>query len=315
MKKVLAFLAALTLVVSVTACGDRIRQENQSQTSSDTSSDTSADQTGSGNPDNSGSENSEPEPEQPAYYRSDEEGFKELLDSFNLDDFKIMDGEVLKKAGADYLFGNGEGVYFVGYDHSYMRRVDPYFRTTFDESGMINWDTLETSGVPETEYHTDYKYFKVKAGDVLENGLTVKSAKTGFGNGPAGYLCEMDIELDGEITLEGILKCSPEDQYIIVKGELLFYPDCAKQNDILNPYMEVCAEPMLTADPASKFAMAYNGTELSLGMVDDAPSDVSEMFADDTYIKAKVTLSDIKYMYRPGGVRGFATVKSVEKLG
>lgn len=107
----------------------------------------------------------------------------------------------------------------------------------------------------------------------------------------------------------------PEDEYVIRKGELLLFPDCVKQTDIFNPYKERYIEPMTLVYPESKFAMELNGISIGLGMVDNAPSGVSDLFAEDTYIKAKVTLSDIMFKQRPGGVRGFATVKSVEKLG
>lgn len=323
MKKVLAFLAALTLVVSVTACGDKIRQENQSdqgQTSSDNSDISSANspgQTGSGNSDssdNSDNESSEPEPEQPAWHRSDEEGFKDMIDIFTMDDIKVPDG-VLKKADADYLYGNSEYVVCAGYDFSYLRKVRPYFRNTFDEPGMINWDTMEIANEPESSVVPYSDYFKIKAGDVLDNGLKVKTAQTAFGFAGDGLISDMKVELDGEITIEGILKCMPEDEYIIGKGELILYPDSVKHSDILAHFDEYISEPWTYVDPEYNFAMSFNGDPFYLGLVDNAPAGVSDLFANDTFIKAKVTISDIRFKTGNGGIRGFATVKSVEKLG
>lgn len=312
MKKVLAFLAALTLAVTVTACGDKIRQENRSDSSSDTNSDVqpanSPDQTGSDN------ENSGSEPEQPGWHYSGEEGFKDMIGIFEMDDIEAPGG-ILKKADADYLYGNSERVVCVGYDFSYLRKVRPYFRNTFDEPGMINWETMEISDAREHGPVPTSDYFKIKAGDVLENGLTVKTAQTAFGFAGDGLISDMKVELDGEITVEGILKCMPEDEYIIGKGELIFYPDSAKHSDIFAYYEEYPFEPWTYVDPEYKFAMSYNGEPLYLGLVDNAPGGVSDLFANDTYIKAKVTVSDIYFKTGNGGIRGFATVKSVEKLG
>ena len=320
MKKVLAFLAALTLVVSVTACGDQLGQENQSSdTSSDTQSANSPDQTGSENsdsPDNSDNPNNDSEPEliQTGWHRSDEPGFKEMIDIFTMDDIEAA-GEILKKADADYLYGDSEYVVCAGYDFSYLRKAKSHFRNTIDEPGMINWETLEVSDEPETSPVPASDYFKIKAGDVLENGLTVKKAQTAFGYAGDGLISDMKVELEGEITLEGILKCMPEDQYIIGKGELIFYPDSLKHSDILAPFKEYSSDPWTYVDSEYKFAMVYSGEPLYLGLVDNAPAGVSDFFANDTYIKAKVTVSDIYYKTGNGGIRGFATIKNVEKLG
>lgn len=311
MKKVLAFIAALTLAVSVTACGDKIRQENQSrdQTGSDTSSDTQ-----SASPGGSDNENSEPEPEPLDWYRSDGDGFKELINIFDMDDIEAPDGEILKKADADYLYGNSEQVFCAGYDFSYMRKVRPYFRNTFDEPDMINWETLEVSDKREQEIVPSSEYFKIKMGDVLENGLTVKTAQTAFGCGLNGTLFDLKIELDGEITIEGIIECVPEDEYTVGKGALLFYPDSTKQSDIFSPYQDYGRYPYTFVDSEKKFAMVCDGVDLFLGSVYEVSSSVSDLFANDTYIKAKVTLSDIQFRTTPAGVSGSAVIKNAVKL-
>lgn len=318
MKKILTVITTIALLASLaslTACSNAEGTPTGSGSGSvsqnpETNSSGSADPDNSDDPDNG----SEPGSIQTGWHRSDEPGFKEMIDIFTMDDIEVPDG-VLKKADADYLYGDSEYVICAGYDFSYLRKVMPYFRNTVDEPGMINWETMEVSNKPEAGLAPSSDYFKIKAGDVLDNGLTVKTAKTAFGFAGDGLISDMKVELDGEITIEGILKCMPEDEYIIGKGELIFYPDSTKQSDILAPYTEHPFEPWTFADPEYKFAMVYNGEPFYLGLVDDAPGGVSDFFANDTYIKAKVTVSDILFKTGNGGIRGFATVKSVEKLG
>lgn len=289
MKKILAVITAISVLTSLTACNaenDRNGDPLSGNQSSDQSNDQSSDQS-----------SSDPDPVI---------DIRAVIDAFDMDDFPAPDGTVLKKADATLVEGSGSFTHAVGYEFSYARKVMPFFRSSIDEPDMINWDTLEfTPALPEAPEVPGY--FKIKAGDVLDNGLTVKSAKIYFGHGMDGILYRNEAEFEGELTLDGVLYCYPEDGYNIDKGDVIFFPNTAKHSDLITLYSEIDRGLGTFWDNKHGLVIA-SGANINLNNESDLPSDISEMFRHEDFVKARVTLKDISYRMTTMGVLAFADI-------
>ncbi len=121
----------------------------------------------------------------------------------------------------------------VSFDYSFIEYAPPIYDDTFKNPALINWETLEFAPHNDT-YTTTVK--RLKAGDVLENGLKVKEAVRILEYGT--YIDQETLEtrsewvdyhgtvsFDGELTLSGALYCVPEEGYQVFEGELYFFPD------------------------------------------------------------------------------------------
>ncbi len=89
-------------------------------------------------------------------------------------------------------------------DYVFIRYAEPIFKDTIDEPDLVDPETDKIRGdLPQKT--KDPVWIKVKAGDVLENGWKVTSALTPImSNGETAELGEALIDIEGEITLEGI---------------------------------------------------------------------------------------------------------------
>ena len=316
MKKILTaitLIALLASLASLTGCvyTEKTSDSGNSQTS-ETSSDNSSQNSENSETNSDNSENSQTEsrPEQTDFdLRSTDEGFAEKLALFNWSDIKLPNGEVIKNSEADFVHGSGDQVYYIGFDSVYMYKAKPYYRNTIDEPDMINWETLEVKDDPGE--FTDYEYFKVKAGDKLDNGLTVRSAEFWYGRITNEYY--VDLSFDGELTLEGILYRTPEDEYGTNKGDLHFFPDTSK-NDFFSPFKLYRATPNLFADNVNKLAVNYAGEDIRLGNDSDAPSEVLEILGDNVFTKVKVTVTDLHFKTSNLGVIPRAVIKNIVEL-
>ncbi len=145
-------------------------------------------------------------------------------------------------------------------------------------------------GTTKTQYtDSDREHFVVHKGDVLDNGLTVESAKTGFyiGDGNFGFT---QVNLKGELTLNGILM--PYVHELGEKGHLenkkyVFIPDSTQNGSIPSVYdpEAVCKTIVL-----GEKEIVYDGTEFYL----TAEEDYSELFNDEEYLEnVSVTISDV----------------------
>ena len=241
-----------------------------------------------------------------------EEYIRAQIEAFDMDDFPAPDGEILKKADAVGIKGSDNYVYAVTYDFAYMRKVQPIFVSTLDDPNSFDWDTMEFKSEPEIP--EDLGWFKIKAGDVLDNGLTVKSAEISLGKGFDGMVYGTSAEFEGELTLEGVLYCYPEDGYNIDKGAVIFFPNAVKHPELVTPYDDYDFEPNYFCAPGSNFALLYSGREIWLGGESGLPDGISELFADTDAVKAKVTLTGLGYRRTTTGVKIFAEIKTAEPL-
>ncbi len=304
MKKIIAIILTLAFAANLTACS---KTPSEGEPSGDPSNQSGISQTDSNSTDSS---DSEPDSSDSEPISSD---VRALIDAFPEEEFTAPDGSILKRSDA-VKAAEWEGItYAVGYDFSYIRYAQPVWGSTVDDPDFINWDTMETAGDP-LEFPQDAKYFKVKAGDVLENGLTVKKAEYYYGRGMDGTTYDNNVEFDGELSLEGILYYFPGDtEYGIANGDTLFFADPAKYDKIPMPLNDFMMLDGFT-DTDVKFSVKYDGERFQLGNVDTLPDSVSQLLKEKNAIRVRVTLRNIKFRLTPCGEIVDAEIVSAEKV-
>ena len=306
MKKLTAVICALALLTALTGCNN-----NETSDSGPENTGVSAPESTTENTESSdSSENSESTTEStsvPEQRLSDEQ--LEMISGLKMQSFVGPDGEtvlmtdaldaVKDEAGGkayDQTVETLEMVTLVDtmftFDFAYIRYARPYFYT----GKHIEDDEREI--LPEMEW------FKVREGDKLDCGLTVKKAQfdmfpvLGWEN--LTYL--QTIELDREITIEGMLYATtnPND-YASKVGELNFIVDPTKTEGIpvvrldhdrnevwynLNRIMNHDFEPEYIESDVRN--MWY------IGNIDDDNFDESSIFGGDKLVNVKVTLKNVK---------------------
>lgn len=116
-------------------------------------------------------------------------------------------------------------------EYAYIRYAEPIFFTSID--APEKFDT-EEHALKEPIKLKSFEWIKVKAGDVLENGWKITSARSycsynDQGGDPNAYVHDCEITLEGEITLDGIIDFnSGLDAYGKIDSSLMFYPDSTK---------------------------------------------------------------------------------------
>ncbi|MCM1055486.1 MAG: hypothetical protein NC394_08195 [Bacteroides sp.] len=198
-----------------------------------------------------------------------------VIDACNVEEVPLPDGSRVGPDEASETFGDK-----IVYDFAYLRYAKPIFFNTIDEPEIFDFDTYSFLVPDDETLHVGYGYFKVEAGDVLENGLTVKSASLGYERGE--YTSR--IVLKGEITLEGILSRR--------NGMIEFYPDPSKN-----------AVPMIFAEGSelSEAVLPNYYTDLdNFALVSGAekiyPSNdiyAEDIFKSADYVKGSLTLRDM----------------------
>ena len=223
--------------------------------------------------------------------------------NYNLLTIQSEDGEIQK----DFISGSDMGFY-----STYIRYQQPVFYNTLDDPNLIDWDTgYLNKPIVDIE---DTGYFKVKAGDKLENGLTVKSAESRF-NRSAGELTSNMVEFDGNLTLEGILYCNSTGE----NGKLYFFADAAKSDPIplirTEGFSSIPDRTCSFISNADKFAVNADGAGIELGLLNASPIDLSGIISPGECIRAKITVSDLIHRFSDFS-ESFrrATLVSLEKL-
>lgn len=228
--------------------------------------------------------------------------------NYNLLTIQSEDGEVHK----DFISGSNLGFY-----STYIRYQQPVFYNNIDDPNLIDWNTGDLNK-PIVDIE-DPGYFKVKAGDKLENGLTVKSAESLFTR-DAGELTSNMVEFEGNLALEGILYCNSTGE----RGKLYFFADAAKSDPIpLIRTEELSSIPDRTCPfigDTDKFAVNADGAGIELGLLNESPIDLSGIISPGGCVRAKITVSDLLQRCGrddtdefPYSVRR-ATLVSLEKL-
>lgn len=332
MKKITAIFCTLALLTSFTGCN------NNETSGSVPDSESSVSATGSTVMNSDSSDNSESTPESSGSAHEQRLGDEQLemisvlttqslvgpdgetvlmtdaVDAVNDKGERLYSQELLKDEDGDYILDeNGIPMMdettvdvMLTFDFAYIRYARPYFY-----AGKYIEDE-EREPLPEM------KWFKVREGDRLDCGLTVKKAQLDMfpvlGWNHLTYL--QTIELDGEITLEGMLfaTTNPND-YASKVGDLNFIVDPTKtegipvvrldhdQNEVwynLNRIMNHDYEPEYIESDVSN--------TWYIGNIDDDNFDESSIFGGDELVNVKVTLKNVKLdvfdEFAGGGISG-----------
>lgn len=231
-------------------------------------------------------------------------------DTIYTSDFKeIFSEDGSDIAPEDFSYDNFSAVLCQGF--TYLAEPSGICRTNFDNSDVYDSSSMTFSDYP-VEKIRNFKRFNV--GDTV-CGLTVTSAETNFAkyaesstfwkadgttvtgaelNLPEIYFLGSTAEFSGEISVEGYISISSEDQYGITTGDILFLP-----TEGVLPVMgyELDADgffhsPRLVAsgDAVGQNEYGY----ISLGNANSTSADLSAIPNDGSYIKVCVTLENLK---------------------
>ncbi len=266
-------------------------------------------------------------------YPDNEEEKLALIDKFEGESFIAPDGNKINKNQAadafEYEYFDGRRTICLKFDSGYIRYAKPVFKSTLDEPPIEDWENSEWSKF-RTEKIDNPNYFQVKAGDVLENGLTVTSAfYQGYcvenldnGDSDCVYLevKKSEIRLDGEVTMEGILYCHTDsiDNYT---KYLLFFPDSVKCDTVMLPADYFWFKDASLAStfsyllPEEKVGFYHDGTPYSLGDINNAQCSLAGLFDENnSCVRVKATIDNIVLSYGTNGDSVTAELVSAEKI-
>ena len=305
MKKYTAIALMLAAALTLSACGrnDNVQPENGGGTPSQNAAENAPEES----EENSGENNEQPsEAEIP-------EDVQKVIDMFDTDSFTAPDGsEVMLTEAASQI-----NDFALRFDFAYLRYAFPIYKDTVTNPEIYDFDNFEftvdnyTMEVPE--------YFRVKKGDVLDNGMTVTEANYILASYDPNRPFENSVELEGECTMEGVLYRCPEDEYMTAQDDVYFYPNPVNSiiPDPYAPHVVDMGEVVLATpvDLFSEFAFVSDGGSFCLGNVNDMDSYVKDLFGDNTYVKVRVTLDGIQLRYSDNfGTQGWSTLKNAEIL-
>ncbi len=184
------------------------------------------------------------------------------------------------------------------YDFAYIDYVKPYCNFVIendvigaDYSEALKWqEELETM-------QTEREWRKVKAGDTLENGLTVIKAECEVLPTQKTDYYSMKLHLGGEFSIEGILTFREKDDKLLSEGETIFNPDSVNTAGV----------PLIfngsTTDNGGYYTIrtltggyiACDGQGMRLGMLNDLNIDRDEIFGDKNCAHVKITFKDPEF--------------------
>lgn len=238
---------------------------------------------------------------------------QKLIDEFPLDAFIGFDGKEVKKTDAiGAMQGEGEQIYLT-YDFAYLRYAKPVWKNTLLNADLVDWETYEFNDDTERRI-SDPDYFSVKAGDVLDNGLSVKNATTIFypqsvaeeSGGSGLEICQSrsTVNFEGQLTLNGILHCvSGDADYIDNDGDVFFYAD-PSDGKLITPSKENLRMERLVSivDTVAEFALLCDGQRFCLGNINEGNViDLSGVINKGEYRNVTVTLDSVRTVFTGGG--------------
>lgn len=321
MKKSFSIILTLALAASLTACkGSENVLENQgTQSSSQSSVSRSASESSKDNQDSA-----------PVFSVSStfsDNGSQNTSESLPPEDnfpesFTGYLGETLR--GTDAVEKTGGKVRFDNF--TYLRWAAPVFDNTLKTPDLINWDTLEMPKYDDiiSQKQADPKWFSVKPGDVLENGLVVKSAscafeKMKFFDGTEAVVqTQSEVAFGNTLTLDGVLYCNPEQDMYIGDGELFFFADSTANSNIpVINRRDKADEYSLKNYSFSNAAFVCDGIYYRVGDIETAAVDLSGIIKRGEASKVRVTLDNIKLTESEKGTvisGAYADIVSVENI-
>ena len=322
MKKTITTILALTLTMSLTACSsaENIPDDKDIQNSS---------QSGISKPTSESSQNSKDgshsSPTSSTFSENSSSSASESL--LSEDDFPESFigyvGETLR--GADAAEKSDNTVKFDNF--TYLRYAAPIFDNTLKTPDLIDQDTLEMPKYDDmiSQKQTDPKWFAVRAGDVLENGLVVKSVSCGFKkmkyfDGTEEVIqTQSEVVFENALTVTGVLYCNPEQDMYIGDGELFFFPDTtANLNIPVISRRDRAGEYSIKKYIFTNNAFVCDGIYYRVGDIESASVDLGGIIKRGEASEVRVTFDNIKLVENETGSvlsGAYADIVSVEKVG
>lgn len=192
---------------------------------------------------------------------------------------------------------------------AYVFEPSVFFEESEDPELFDNGYYTGEKGKPVTEF------MRVNVGDKF-NGLTVKSARAVFSTlntdlGDGYYYEGSEIKFDGEITLTGWLSIpSVDEKYPNVILDMSFYCDNEKKlplsvDFVCNPkfggYYHIPRETII--------GIYTDIPQISLGKYPDYDIDFQGLKEGDAWVKAEITVTDVKMICGIQGDGGHVTAK------
>ena len=314
MKKITALALVLAAALALSACqsGDNVQVENGGGNASQTTAEKAPEENGGNDGEDNSNENGESDSDKNADDQptgnTPGDDVLALIEQFGVDSFTGPDGAEVKLTEATSQLND----YILHFDFAYMRYAQPVYSDTVANPDLYDFDNFAFTVDENAE--VDTAYFKVVKGQTLDNGLTVKEASYEMSSDSLMYsdgFTTTSVELEGEITLEGLLFCFFEEEYGFDQDDVIFYPNPASGTVplIYSPN----SNTKNGVDLYSEFAFVCDSDFLRLGSVNEIGS--SDWFKDGSYVRVKATLENLQlYDSDFMGVNCYATLKNVEFL-
>lgn len=270
---------------------------------------------------------------------------KKLLEKCpNIPDYTDANGDLLSPYDITHIEypteENGHINSLITYGSAFITYALPIYASTLDGddwksdgdgfSDAMEWVVYRSEEADKAL--AKRKCFEVKPGDVLENGLTVKSAETVYEAFEPDSWADLNsnpywtfgplrttIEFEGTLTLEGILfKYEGNPDYFSSPNDVFFYPDTTK-NAFVPKYSDGDNALSAMAILSPNHAVVHDG-EYYLGNLNttldlfSADYDVDEVLGDTNYARVKITLKDITLGILNGATAQRAKIADVEVL-
>lgn len=204
--------------------------------------------------------------------------------------FTGIDGETLSVESAVNVIEpdpETQSNYVFVYDNSYLSYNTPVYEIESEGLG-VTLDTDETTKKYNEYLNSKKKVYTVKRGDKLENGLICTDANTSYYYNDDGSVSLLDTQacFSGELTLTGTVRCTQDDDPIVGKGDLTFYPDAGNGN-IISRYETNLPESV----DINSSGILYE--KFRFGNISDLAEEYASMIGDNECINVQVTLKDI----------------------
>lgn len=182
------------------------------------------------------------------------------------------------------------------FDFAYIDYAKPYFNFDID-SGTADYTKALEWQEEMTVLQTGREWRKVKAGDTLENGLTVIKAECEVLPTLKTDYYSMAVQLSGEFAMEGVLSFREKDDYLLVEGETIFNPDSVKTAGVPLVFNGSTTDDSgyYTVSALTGGCIACDGQGMRLGLLDDLNIDRNEIFGDKNCAHVKITFRNPKF--------------------
>ena len=217
------------------------------------------------------------------------------VNAYPENEISLPDGSVVSKNEAVRTYNDNE-MPVLEFNFGFLRYAKPVFQNSIDDPDCYNYDTW-TFNDPIDVIIDDPDYFRVEAGDVLENGMTVDSAnyKVMWENDKQTFV-ESEVIISGEVVYEGILMCRQGENYAEDVYDLDFYADPTGDNLLPVFCSSGDGSEQIETWVGDDFALMTDCGPIFLTNTDSLIAEMegySEILGCDRGIKARLTLNKI----------------------